>query len=122
MTAETNTQPKPKVKEPQRPPPVVESVTGRYGWEIGRSVSSAGGSPPSQDSGQLNSTTAVFTNIVMRQMAEGEQVHMPKERTRRPLRQAMVMYIQQQQGNTAVNIVVQRFATHNTITLNLGRD
>ena len=108
MTAETNTPTKPKVKEPQRPPPTVESVTNGYGWGIGRSNSGANRSSLSQDGGEINAATAVFTNIIMRQMAEGGGKRMPEGKGGRPLRQHHIRQLQTQYGNRQTQNFVQR--------------
>lgn len=101
MTAETNNQPKPKVKEPQKPPPMAETVTPAFGtYTVGRSTAGEGApGPPNQP--HLNPAASVFASVIWRQIAEDGVLSVPDERSTRSLRQAMVLRMQQQQGNMA---------------------
>lgn len=116
MTAETNNQPKPKVKEPQKPPPTMETATPEFGsYAVGRATAGAATSSPLPGKAHLNPATSVFTSIVMRQMASGVSSEMPGHKTARGLRETAVLQIQQQQGNTAVQHYLQRRASIRTV-------
>ncbi|MBL1129609.1 MAG: hypothetical protein HND44_14110 [Chloroflexi bacterium] len=109
MTTETSNQPKPKAKEPQKPPPTAETVTAEFGSHaVGRATAGAGVSPTPHNQTRLNPTTSVFTSIVMRQMASGMPLEMPGHKTARGLRETALLRMQQQQGNTAVQHLVAR--------------
>ncbi|MCP4357072.1 MAG: hypothetical protein GY796_03520 [Chloroflexi bacterium] len=104
MSAEQNNQPKPKIKEPQKPPPVTEQIATEWGGLANGRVSSISDSPSPQlnRAKRLSPAASVFTQIAMRQMVGDGIMNLPGERSARPLRQATVLQMQQWQGNTAV--------------------
>lgn len=102
MTAETNNQPKPKVKEPQKPPPTMETATPEFGsYAVERATAGAGASPGSPNQPHLSTAASVFAAVLMRQTAAGAPAEMPAHKTARPLRQAALVQFQRQQGNAA---------------------
>ncbi len=109
MTAETNNQPKPKVKEPQKPPPMAETVTPEYGaYAVGRATAGVGAAPAPAEQTHLDPATSVFTDIIMRQMVAGAPWAAPEDKTARPLRQSAILRSQQTHGNR----LVQQMLSH----------
>lgn len=101
---EQNDQPNPKMKKPQKPPPVAEETLAEHASnKPGRSAVGTGALPPSQRVACLTPAVTVFANMVMRQIAEGELMHMPGERSARTLRQTAVLKTQNVLGNSATN-------------------
>ena len=104
MTAETNTPPKPKVKEPIKQPPVAEMETAEFGaHNFGRSASAAGSpTTPSQSMALTHPAAHEFSRIVMRQVALGGTLNLPEYKATSRLRETAVLQMQQHYGNAFV--------------------
>ncbi len=94
MTTETKNLPKPKGKQPLKPPPTVEPISHDVNaYEVDRSPESAAGQE--------------FSRIVMKQEAGG--LNLPEHRTARGLRQTDVLHNQQRHGNASTQrLITQR--------------
>ena len=96
MTTETKNLPKPKVKQPLKPPPTIVPMTHESNaYAIERSPESTAGQE--------------FSRIVMRQDSEMGALNLPEHKTARGLRQTDVLHNQQRHGNASTQrLITQR--------------